>query len=124
MTKIEDRVSELAQSIASGYGGSATVDFRSIFAPVVNDEKEAQFAASVCSGLVGESNVHTNLPPGTGSEDFSFMLEQVPGCYVLIGNGNGDNTHPVHHPQYDFNDDAAVYGASFFAELVEQRLEA
>ena len=49
------------------------------------------------------------------------MLEQVPGCYVLIG--NGENRHPVHHPQYDFNDHASVFGASFFAELVEKRLQ-
>ena len=123
MAKIEDRAEQLATTIAAGFGGSASIEFRTIFAPVVNDETQAHFAAEVCAGLVGEDNVHTDLPPGTGSEDFSFMLEKVPGCYVLIGNGAGDNTHPVHHPQYDFNDEAAVYGASFFAELVEHRLE-
>jgi amidohydrolase len=121
MSRTEERMRELASTIAKGFGGTAQIDFRPIFAPVVNDEKEAQFAADVCSSLVGPNNVHTNSPPGTGSEDFSYMLEQVPGCYVLIG--NGENRHPVHHPQYDFNDNASVFGASFFAELVEKRLQ-
>ena len=85
MSRTEERMRELASTIAKGFGGTAQVDFRPIFAPVVNDEKEAQFAADVCSSLVGPNNVHTNSPPGTGSEDFSYMLEQVPGCYVLIG---------------------------------------
>ena len=123
MTHIQERMQVLAESTAQGYGATATFDFRDIFHPVVNDEVQSSFAASVCAGLVGEDNVHVNLPPGTGSEDFSFMLEKVPGCYLLIGNGDGDAGHPVHHPSYDFNDDASVHGATFFAELVEQRLQ-
>ncbi len=59
------------------------------------------------------------LAPGTGSEDFSFMLEEVPGCYLLLGNSDEDHTRPVHNPGYDFNDRAAVYGASFFARVAE-----
>jgi hippurate hydrolase len=51
------------------------------------------------------------------------MLERVPGCYLLIGNGDDATRHPVHHPSYDFNDEASVYGATFFAELAEQRLQ-
>lgn len=63
-----------------------------------------------------------NLSPGTGSEDFSFMLKQVPGCYLLVGNKDGEHTRPVHNPGYDFNDKASVYGASFFASVVETTL--
>ena len=121
MSRAEQRMGEIASSIAKSFGGTAKIDFRPIFAPVINDEKEAHFAADVCASLVGNENVHTNSPPGTGSEDFSYMLEQVPGCYVLIG--NGENRRPVHHPQYDFNDDATTFGSSFFAELVEKRLQ-
>jgi len=123
MTHIQERMCVLAESTAKGYGATVSFDFRDIFHPVVNDETQSAFAASVCAGLVGEDNVHVNLPPGTGSEDFSFMLEQVPGCYLLIGNGDGAARHPVHHPSYDFNDEASVYGATFFAELAEQRLQ-
>jgi hippurate hydrolase len=123
MTHIQERMCVLAESTAKGYGATVNFDFRDIFHPVVNDETQSAFAASVCAGLVGEDNVHVNLPPGTGSEDFSFMLEQVPGCYLLIGNGDGAARHPVHHPSYDFNDEASVYGATFFAELAEQRLQ-
>ena len=62
------------------------------------------------------------VPPGTGSEDFSFMLEEVPGCYLLLGNGDEKGFRPVHNPGYDFNDEASVYGASFFAGIVERIL--
>jgi hippurate hydrolase len=60
-------------------------------------------------------------PPGTGSEDFSFMSEQVPSCYLILGNGG---SAPLHNSHYDFNDDALIYGASFFAGIVEQALTA
>jgi hippurate hydrolase len=122
MTLVETRITSLATGIAAAYGGKASVDFRTIFHPVVNDAASATLAAQVCDDLVGTDNVRTNLPPGTGSEDFSFMLEQVPGCYLLLGNGDGENTRPVHNPGYDFNDAAAVYGASFFAGVVEKIL--
>ena len=119
---IERRVQELAQGIAQAHGGHADIDFRTIFHPVVNDADAAGMAADVCDGLVGADNVHRNLPPGTGSEDFSFMLEEVPGCYLLVGNGDG--SRPVHNPGYDFNDAAIPYGASFFASVVEEELAA
>ncbi len=119
MQLVESRMTELVTGIARAHGGDATVDFRTIFHPVVNDKAAAEIAADAASRLVGEGNVYRNLPPGTGSEDFSFMLEQVPGCYVLLGNTDAEHQRPVHNPGYDFNDRAAVYGASFFAEVVE-----
>ncbi|MDP6376506.1 MAG: M20 aminoacylase family protein [Pseudomonadales bacterium] len=120
MELIERRLMELAQGIARAHGGVASVDFRTVFHPVVNDAEAASVAADVCDELVGEANVHRDLPAGTGSEDFSFMLEEVPGCYLLLGNGN--TSRPVHNPSYDFNDDALAYGASFFASVVECEL--
>ena len=122
MAKIEERMTELAEATAAAHGAEANVDFRAIFAPVVNDENAADVAAGVCNELVGEDHVRRDLPPGTGSEDFSFMLEEVPGCYLLIGNGDGEGVRPVHNPGYDFNDDALAIGASFFARLVETEL--
>ena len=122
MDKIEERMTNLAQTTAAAYGATANVDFRFVFAPVVNDEQAADAAADVCNELVGEERVRRDLPPGTGSEDFSFMLEEVPGCYLLIGNGDGKEVRPVHNPGYDFNDDALALGASFFARVVEVQL--
>jgi hippurate hydrolase len=122
MKRVESRMAELATGIAGAHGAQADVDFRTIFHPVVNDKSASSLAADVCDQIVGEENVLRNLPPGTGSEDFSFMLEQVPGCYLLLGNGDGDDVRPVHNSGYDFNDDATVYGASFFASVVEKML--
>jgi hippurate hydrolase len=122
MELVESRVSKLAKGIAEAHGARAEVDFRTVFHPVVNDPNAASLAGDVASALVGEDNVMRKLPAGTGSEDFSFMLEQVPGCYLLLGNADDEHTRPVHNPGYDFNDGAAVYGASFFAQVVETAL--
>ena len=122
MARVEARMTELAHSVAAAYGAEAKVDFRAIFHPVVNDAAAADVAAGVCAELVGEERVRRDLAPGTGSEDFSFMLEEVPGCYLLIGNGDGAHSRPVHNPGYDFNDDALALGASFFTRVVEKQL--
>ena len=79
----------------------------------------AATAADTAAELVGEQNVLRKLPPGTGSEDFGYMLEEVPGCYLLLGNADEGHQRPVHNPGYDFNDAVAPVGASYFARLVE-----
>lgn len=122
MQLIEQRMHTLVSGIAQAHGGQAQLDFRTIFHPVVNDAAATEVAAEAAAELVGESNVYRKLAPGTGSEDFSFMLEQVPGCYVLVGNTDAEHQRPVHNPGYDFNDRAAVVGASFFAKVVENVL--
>jgi hippurate hydrolase len=114
----------IAEGVAQGLGASAAVDFRVNFAPVVNDAGEAEFAAQVCAELVGSGNVERDPPLIMASEDFSFMLEKVPGCYVNIGNGDGDGACEVHNPSYDFNDQALPLGAAFFARAVERKLAA
>ena len=120
MEKIEARVNALANSICEANGASAEVSFRVLFHPVMNEAGATTFAGDVCSGLVGDANVIRSGAPGTGSEDFSFMTEKVPGCYVIIG--NGETSSSLHNPNYDFNDDALAYGGSFFARVVEQEL--
>lgn len=122
MEKIEQRVRAIADGLALAHGATIEVDFRTVFHPVVNDAEAAATAVRVAQAMVGEAKVECGLPPGTGSEDFSFMLEQVPGAYLLLGNGDAPDSHPVHHPEYDFNDDAIGYGASLFAKLVEHEL--
>ena len=122
MELMEKRMSQLATGIAGAHGGTAKLDFRTVFHPVVNDVGAATLAGDVASELVGEAKVLRSLPAGTGSEDFSYMLEEVPGCYLLLGNADENHTRPVHNPGYDFNDRAAIYGASFFAQVVETAL--
>ncbi len=120
MEKIEARVTAAAQSVAQAQGAQAEVSFRVLFHPVLNEAGATAFAGDVCAGLVGGGNVIHKGAPGTGSEDFSFMTEKVPGCYVIIG--NGESSSSLHNPNYDFNDAALVYGGSFFARVVEQEL--
>ncbi len=124
MARVEQRLTALARGIASAHDAEASVEFRTVFHPVVNDASASALAGDVCAELVGESNVFRELPPGTGSEDFSFMLEQVPGCYLLLGNRDDTHKAPVHNPSYDFNDAALAYGASFFARIAERALAA
>ena len=88
----------------------------------MNDPREAEFAARICTELVGAQNVVRDPPLIMASEDFSFMLERVPGCYLNIGNGAGEGACEVHNPAYDFNDAALPLGAAFFARSVETRL--
>jgi amidohydrolase len=120
MTLIRDSMERMAIGIAAGFGATASLDFKILFAPLVNNGEEAKFVADVAAELVGGANVDRNLDPIMASEDFSFMLEARPGAYINIGNGDGGCQ--VHNPAYDFNDAALPLGASLFARLVERRL--
>lgn len=122
MAEIEQQVRDLAQNVSAGFGASAALEFRVPFHPVVNDDATTTFAGDVCASIAGEDNVLRTGAPGTGSEDFSFMAEQVPGCYLIIG--NGEDSGALHNPGYDFNDAALVYGGSFFARVTEGELAA
>ena len=122
MEMIGSNLARIASGVAQGFGATAKTDFRTIFAPLVNDAGQAEFAAEVCAEIVGRENVRRDPALIMASEDFSFMLNEVPGCYINIGNGDGEGACEVHNPSYDFNDDALPYGASFFARLVEKRL--
>jgi hippurate hydrolase len=124
MDQIGEAVRRIATGVAAGFGASAEVDLRWGFAPTVNDPAEAEFAARICTELVGPERVERNPSLIMASEDFSFMLERVPGCYINIGNGEGESGCEVHNPGYDFNDRALPLGAAFFARLVETRLRA
>ena len=122
MEAIEAHLRRIAEGTAAAFGASATLDFRVPFAPTINDAEQAEFATAICTGLVGADKVDRNPPPIMASEDFSFMLEQVPGCYINIGNGDGEGGCEVHNPGYDFNDESLPLGAAFFVRAVETRL--
>jgi amidohydrolase len=122
MALIETNLRRTVKGVAEALGATATVDYRINFAPTINHPDEARFAAEICEELVGASNVVRDPPVSMASEDFSFMLKEVPGCYLNIGNGDAEGACEVHNPSYDFNDAALPLGASFFARLVERRL--
>jgi amidohydrolase len=121
---IETNMARIASGVASGFGATAELDFRTLFPPLVNDAAEADFIAETAAGIVGDENVNRNGNLVMASEDFSFMLDRRPGAYIQIGNGDGLGGCEVHNPGYDFNDAALPFGASLFSRLVERKLEA
>ena len=122
MALVESAMRRIAKGTAEAFGATAEIDFRLIFAPTINDANEAEFVAGICAAVAGADNVNRNPNLIVASEDFSFMLEKVPGCYFNIGNGAGEGACEVHNPSYDFNDGALAMGASVFARIVESRL--
>jgi hippurate hydrolase len=122
MALVETSMRRVAEGTAAALGARAEVDFRALFAPTINDPEQAAFATAICTELVGPDRVERDPPLIMASEDFSFMLEQVPGCYLNIGNGSGPSACEVHNPAYDFNDEALPLGAACFARLVERKL--
>lgn len=114
--RAEQRMAVLVAGQAASYGMTATLDYRRNYPSTVNHADQAGFAVEVARTVSGR--VVDNLPPEMGAEDFSYMLEARPGCFLFLGQGKGPS---VHHPEFDFNDEAAPIGASFFARLIEDR---
>jgi hippurate hydrolase len=111
------RMQEIVDGHAASFNLSAELDFEFGYPPTVNDAEKVNFAVEVASEVAGEAGVEPNFPPVMGAEDFSYMLEARPGAYLMLGQGEGAG---VHHPLYNFNDEIAPIGASFFARLVER----
>ena len=116
---LKRRIIELAQSQAASYGASAEVDYGWGHPVLVNTEKETAFAREVAEELVGPENVG-EVDIVTGSEDFAYMLERVPGSFVRLGNGAGSSM--VHTSRFDFNDENLTVGAAYWTRLVERYL--
>lgn len=120
---IEQRLAELVQSLAQGFGGSASISYQRLYPATINSAAEADFAADVAERLVGAARLNRELPPSMGSEDFSFMLQVKPGAYLRLGQARTDRENcGLHNPRYDFNDEVLPLGAALFAGLVEQGL--
>jgi len=116
---IEESAMRIATGIAAAHGATAEVVYGRGYPATVNHPEESDIAVRAAAATVGADNVLHNFPPLMGSEDFAYMLEAVPGCYVFIGNGEGE-AHPMcHSPNYDFNDDVLATGASYWVNLVE-----
>ncbi len=121
---LEQRVKAIAQAQAASYGATAEIAYERGYPMVINDPAQTAFARQVALDWLGEDGLIPDAQPVTGSEDFAFFLEKVPGCYFLIGNGTGsDGGCMVHNPGYDFNDACLATGASFWVKLAEAYLK-
>ena len=114
---LKARIHEIVDGHASAYGVSARVDYDWGYPATVNDPDSAEFAADVAREIAGGAAVNAQSGREMGSEDFSYMLQARPGAYLFLGAGPGAG---LHHPAFDFNDEVAPVGASFFARLVER----
>ena len=126
-TLLERRIKALVAAQAESFGVQATIDWRPGYSVLVNTPAQTDFARQVALELLGPERVTLQGPALTGSEDFAFMLERVPGSYLLIGNGDGSDGQPsgacmVHNPGYDFNDDNIAVGSAYWVLLAERFL--
>jgi len=121
---IEQRIKGIVMAQAQSFGVEAVIDYREGYAVLVNTPDETQFAREIGRQLVGDDNVEPQCDALTASEDFAFMLEKRPGCYLFIGNGErgAPGGCDVHNPAYDFNDRNLPVGAAYWAMLTEHYL--
>jgi len=117
----QERITAIVENTAAAYGATAVLNYNRNYPVMVNSADQTDFTVEVASRLVGAQNVDPNAPQTMGGEDFAFMLESRPGSYILVGNGDSAN---VHHPLYNFDDEAIPVGCSYWASLVEQGMPA
>jgi hippurate hydrolase len=127
---MERRMHDIARHTAAAFDAEIDFRFHRNYPPLINHPGETAFAVEVLQSIVGAENVDAKVEPTMGAEDFAFMLQEKPGCYVFIGNGEGqhrDSGHGVgpcnlHNPSYDFNDDLLPIGATYWVQLAESFL--
>lgn len=124
---LKERIVAVAKAQAESFNVVAEIDYQFGYAPVFNTSKETQFARQVARLVVAEEEIVDQTEPLAGSEDFSFMLEKCPGCYLFIGNGlkesDAASGYDLHNPHYDFNDKNIAIGATYWVTLAEQFLK-
>ncbi len=116
---LEKRLHEVVEGTARVYGAKAKLTYFRNYPVLVNHEAQTDFAAKVAQEVAGKDRVDADTPPVMGAEDFAFMLNARPGAFIFIGNGDSAG---LHHPAYNFNDDAIAYGTSFWVRLAETAL--
>ncbi|HKJ72960.1 MAG TPA: M20 aminoacylase family protein [Alphaproteobacteria bacterium] len=121
---IESKLMSIVRGVAASHGASVEIDYKRLYPATVNTEEESTLAGDVAASIVGEDHVDRDAMPLMGSEDFSFMLQKKPGCYLFIGNGDGEGSCMIHNPGYDFNDAILPLGATYWARLAEAVLPA
>jgi len=116
---LKARLKEVIDGVASASRARADIEFVSGYPAVINEATSTRLAAQVASEIVGSDCVDSAAEPVLGSEDFSFMLERKPGCYVFIGNGEGEGSCMIHNSGYDFNDEILTLGATYWVRLAQ-----
>jgi len=116
---VKTRVREVVEGTAKLYGAKADLSYNTGYPVLVNDEARTAFAADVADEIAGKDKVNRDTPPLMGAEDFAYMLEERPGAFIYVGNGD---SAMLHHPAYDFNDDAIPVGTSYWVRLAERAL--
>jgi hippurate hydrolase len=118
---IEKRMNEVCDGVAALTGTKITLEYKRGYPVLMNHAAQTDIAARVASEIVGEGNVDETAQPMMGAEDFAYMLEAKPGALIFVGNGDSAG---LHHPAYNFNDEAILYGTSYWIRLVETQLAA
>ena len=118
---IEQRVRAVVAGVAQQTGAKIDLVYERGYPVVVNHPAQTEIATRIATEVAGAAHVHTNVPPMMGAEDFAYMLEARPGAFIFCGNGDSAG---LHHPAYNFNDDAIVFGTSYWIKLVENTLAA
>jgi amidohydrolase len=116
---IEERLPLIVKRTAEAYGATAEVHYHRNYPVTISSDDEVAFAARVARDVAGDAAVDDDTAPMMGAEDFSFMLNKRPGAYIFVGNGD---TAGVHHPAYDFDDEAIPYGTSYWVRLAEMAM--
>ncbi|CAN7615386.1 M20 family metallopeptidase [Pseudoduganella sp. LjRoot289] len=127
---VEERMRMLAEHIAAGFDAEVEFTFKRNYPPLVNHAQETRFAVEVMKAVAGDGMVDDKIEPTMGAEDFAFFLQEKPGCYIFLGNGEGDHRDGghglgpcvLHNASYDFNDNLLPIGASFWVRLAETAL--
>jgi hippurate hydrolase len=117
--RLESQIKHLIHAQAQAFGATADIDYSADYPLLVNDEEMTRFASQVAIDWLGEDEVLNDIVPFNGSEDFAYFLQQCPGSYLIIGNGDGEKSCMAHDPRYDFNDDILIRGAGYWVKLTE-----
>jgi amidohydrolase len=116
---LQNRINEVIEGTARLYGAKAKITYTNGYPVVVNHERQTAFAAGIAREIVGNDKVETDAPPVMGAEDFAFMLQERPGAFIFVGNGDSAG---LHHPAYNFNDEVIPVGTSYWVRLAETAL--
>ena len=119
---IENQMEQITSSICSAYGADYELGYERRYPATINTAEEVTISEKVAKEISGDEMVHTSPTPSMGSEDFAFMLQERPGSYIWIGNGDGEGSCMLHNPGYDFNDEILPIGATYWVNMAEEIL--
>ena len=121
-SQLEQQMEKITSSICAAYGADFIFAFEHRYPATVNTEEEAHLSGRIAQKISGNAMVNLSPTPSMGSEDFAYMLQEKPGSYIWIGNGDGEGSCMIHNPGYDFNDEILPIGATYWVEMAEEIL--